>query len=274
MSKTKWIIVLLIVLAMLELGGVGFITYWRQWFWQAVQDKQYHLFWIYIMQFSGAALALCLISGYSSYFINRLSNLYRSEMTHSALEHLEPDLENYNQRIQEDCKIYPQLSIGLIRLFLSAIVQIGFFLFVICQSLPFWYCLVPIAYSIIGTLFASRVAKPLVKLNYDVQNLEASFRNDLTIVRYLPTSALNVVMFKVLKRLTMFQSFYNQITVIVPYLLLSPLYFTGGMHFGVFMQVSSTFNSVTDQFSGAINSFSDINQYLACRRRLKECRIL
>jgi ABC-type uncharacterized transport system fused permease/ATPase subunit len=84
----------------------------------------------------------------------------------------------------------------------------------------------------------------------------------------------NYKLFVKTKYLQYFQSFYNQITVIIPHLILIGLYFTGRITFGIFMQVASSMAEIINNLSFILNSFSEINRFLSCRRRLKELQII
>lgn len=270
---------LLIKLGICLLGEIGLVSYlaiWRESFWNAVSLKDSHSFVIQLTYFTIVVLLLVLITGLTSYLINYISLLSRYKLTRKALKIKENlgNIEGYRQRIQEDCRDYFQLSWTLgSQLFSNAVKFIIFSIIIIKQSSIFnlIFCLI---YVIIGTYIANKVAKPLISLNYNNQLTEAVFRQDLRKTLLSKLYINNMSIFIRMKYLQYFQSFYNQITVIIPLLFLSYPYFTGKISFGVLMQLSACIGSVIDYSSYFINSFDIINRWLSCKKRLKEINLI
>ncbi|MEK7919803.1 SbmA/BacA-like family transporter, partial [Burkholderia contaminans] len=71
-------------------------------------------------------------------------------------------------------------------------------------------------------------------------------------------------------RLTFVLSFYGQIAIIFPLVVAAPRYFAGAFSFGVLMQISSAFGTVSDSFSWFINSYSTLVEWRATVNRLRE----
>ncbi len=269
----KWSIILLIVLIALEISGISFLAIWREWFWNAVEKKELYLFIKYLLEFAGVALALVFVSGYKSYLINIVSLLQRTELTDKALATV-TKVEGFEQRIQEDCKSYPLLSLTLSSTLLSSFIQTLVFCAIIVHQSSLHNLIWAIVYTTIGTFIAGRIAKPLIQLNYDNQKTEAAFRQDLTPMSYAITYANNLALYVQLKWLQYYQAFFNQITVIIPLLILSPSYFGGMISFGVLMQLASCISEVINQGSFFVNNWQDINRWLSCKRRLQEINII
>lgn len=282
--KNKLYISCLIILLVADCIVGAWIAEWRSAYWQSLIDKQFQLWMFYIGQFIIAALISCGISGWSQYLGNIIGLHYRTKLTRKALK-----LNNFNaieggaQRIQEDCLMYPQLFLRLATEGIKAFVMIFVFATIILIQLPFWYAIIGFVYAIIGTLLATKIAKPLINLNYLNQVFEARFRSLLQKLSdkiqkyktsYVDVHQNNIKMFRRLKVLQYFQSFYNQITIIIPHLLLLFVYFSGKITFGVFMQLASSFAELINNLSFFINSFDMINKWLSCKRRLKELNII
>jgi putative ATP-binding cassette transporter len=285
LSKYKWYVLGVILLVLGECVLVGGIGVWREYFWQSVQDKDLNKFILYVGEFTLMALAACLISGYTTYLISYLSLLVRTDLTKIALTKPYQAIEGGEQRVQEDCYNYPFYAVTLLVGILRNTLVFGTFVVIITIQVGPMYLLLPIIYTLVGTGIAGWIAKPLIKLNYMMQVVEAQFRREvlkrasdyigiLRTTHYNDVFHTNKRLFITTKKLSYFQSFYNQITVIVPYLILCPLYFGGKIVFGVFMQVASSMNHVIDSLSYIINSFNDINNWLSCRRRLQELGVL
>ena len=70
------------------------------------------------------------------------------------------------------------------------------------------------------------------------------------------------------KQLTFFTQSYSQASVIFPYLMVSPVYFSGAMQLGGLMQTASAFNSVQTALSYFVTAYQSIAQYRAVVTRL------
>jgi putative ATP-binding cassette transporter len=71
------------------------------------------------------------------------------------------------------------------------------------------------------------------------------------------------------KKLTFFTQSYSQASVIFPYVMVSPVYFSGAMQLGGLMQTASAFNSVQTALSYFVNhAYRSIAQYQAVVQRL------
>lgn len=265
----------LVILVLVDCGLGAFIGVWREGYWGALEAKQFNLWLWYISQFSVVALISCLISGWSSYIGNIIGLHYRTKLTRKALKiHHNIEIEGKQQRIQEDCMNYPQLLIFLITGLFKSLVMICVFMTIIFIQLPYWYVIIAFLYAVLGTYLASKIAKPLINLNYLNQAVEAKFRQFLTKINYKSAHRNNIEIFKRLKFLNYFQSFYSQITVIIPHVLLLFVYFSGKITFGIFMQVAASIAELINNLSYFVNSFDDINRWLSCRKRLKEMQVL
>lgn len=258
----------------LECSLSGYIAYWREPFWNAVQTKNLSQFIWYIGYFTIAASIICYVSGKNQFLQSNTALYYRNKLTNKALKMPSNIVEGQGQRIQEDCYNYPWYSISLFLGFAKNIIMLFTYLTILVYQLGFYYLLFPIAYAIIGTYIASKLAKPLINLNYLHQVVEAKFRQVLTKMNYIKAHRNCYDLFKTTKNLSYFQYFYNQITVIIPYLILAPLYFGTTLTLGIFMQCASSMNSIIDCMSYFINSFNDINLWLSCRKRLKELKVI
>jgi putative ATP-binding cassette transporter len=293
--KFKWYILSIIILILLEVSLVGGIGYWREFFWNAVQKRDLHQFIVLLLYFIIMALGACIVSGYTTYLNSYLALLIRTDLTSMTLNKARTYItvkikaEGFEQRIQEDCYMYPFYMISLLIGILRNSLVLAVFVGIIWYQVGIHYVLLPTYYVLMGTFIAYGLAKPLIYLNYMNQCLEANFRQLIAKIKGLTLSMAEQIkanddykevfnnnhnLFKTTKKLTYFQSFYNQVTVIMPYLLLYSVYFSGKIGFGIFMQVASSMNHIIDSMSYLINSFNDINNFLACRRRLKEVNVI
>jgi putative ATP-binding cassette transporter len=145
-------------------------------------------------------------------------------------------------------------------------------------------------YAIIGTWVTHLVGRPLVKLNFDQQRYEADFRFSLVRLREnaeqvtllsgeeaeegrLRNRFANVVrnwygIMHRTKRLTFLTAGYNQVAIIFPFLVVSPVYFFGAMTLGGLMQVASAFGQVQSSLSFFVTAYTNIADWKAVLDRL------
>lgn len=270
----KKYITIVIVLSLIEIGLALYLTEWRHAFWDFVNNKQIKGFTTQLAIFTVVALVLCFVSACSSYAGNLAAIKWREKLNSQLFVVRESRIENINQRIQEDCREYPSLLINLMCGFGKSIVYIFVFsIFLVC-SFSALYLIYILAYSIIGTLVARKIAMPLIKLNYESQKVEATYRNNLEIGNFNDCIRIMFGVAKKTKHLNYFQTFYGQVAVIIPIIIVAPDYFLGAMTIGALMQTTSIMSTILDNLSFGVNSFDSMNRFLSCRKRLKEIRKL
>ncbi|MFA8395092.1 ABC transporter ATP-binding protein/permease [Burkholderia ubonensis] len=214
--------------------------------------------------------------------------------------------DNPDQRITDDLQSFATTTLALSLDLLSTVVTLVSFITILWSlagALTFTLGATPIAipgymvwaaalYAVVGSLIIQKVGHPLVSINYQQQRVEADFRFGLIRVRENAEqiafydgedtengNARNLFMrirdnwwrvMKYTKRLTFVLSFYGQIAIIFPLVVAAPRYFAGAFSFGVLMQISSAFNTVSDSFSWFINSYSTLVEWRATVNRLRE----
>jgi len=145
-------------------------------------------------------------------------------------------------------------------------------------------------YAIVGTFFAHWIGKPLIGLNFMQQRYEADFRfalvrdrengEEIALLRGEPAERQqldgrfrNVVgnFFQLMLRtkwLNFFQSGYIQIAIIFPYIVVSPLYFSGTIELGGLMATASAFGTVRAAFSFFVTAYDTLANWKAVVDRL------
>ena len=68
-------------------------------------------------------------------------------------------------------------------------------------------------------------------------------------------------------------NFFEQLMVIIPYLIMAPGLFTGLITLGILVQVSNTFNKVCKSFSIFIYNWIAVTELRLIHKRLKEFEI-
>jgi vitamin B12/bleomycin/antimicrobial peptide transport system ATP-binding/permease protein len=223
---------------------------------------------------------------------------------HYRMQLLGDAADNPDQRIADDLQMFVQntLSIGL-GLLNSCVTLCSFVvilwtlseeaplhLFGASFAIPGYLVWAALIYAIIGTWLTHLIGWPLIPLNFQQQRYEADFRFNLVRTRenseqiaalhgeaaererHLNRFSLIVgnwlAIMQRQKQLTFFTQSYSQASVIFPYLMVSPAYFSGAMQLGGLMQTASAFNSVQTALSYFVNAYRSIAQYQSVVQRL------
>lgn len=270
----KKYIAFLIIFAIVEIGLALYLTVWREHFWDAITAKQHVEFVSQLGVFLGVALVCCFVSGISGYLVSLTSIKWRGILNTRAFAVRESRAENVNQRIQEDCARYPELMLNLGYGTCKAVMYVIVFSISLVISFNAWFLLILLCYTILGSFVTSLIAKPLIKLNYEQQRAEATYRNSLTINNFSDCISLMLGIAKRTKRLTYFQTFYMQIAVVIPLLMISPTYFSTTMTVGTLMRFNSLGGTILENLGYGISSWGSINMLISCKRRLKELGVI
>jgi putative ATP-binding cassette transporter len=150
-----------------------------------------------------------------------------------------------------------------------------------------WAALV---YAIVGSALTHLVGRPLIGLDFNQQRFEADFRFSLVRLR---ENSEGVALYRgereehsglrqrfdavignwwklmlKQKQLTWLTSFYGQLAIIFPLVVVSPRYFAGQIQLGGIFQISSAFGQVQGALSWFINAYSQFAVWKATVDRL------
>src|SRR5262245_49907451 len=225
------------------------------------------------------------------------SNPYRMQLSADGVD-------NPDQRIAEDIKLFVSNTLSLGTGLLGAIVTLGSFtvilwglsnaapltLFGHAVAIPGYLVWVAILYAVVGTSIAHLIGRPLVNLDIEQQRREADFRAGLVSVR---ENAEQIALLKgepaerrrlmarfakvrdnwiaIMSRqklLTFFTAGYSQVQVIIPILVAGPAYFAGAIGLGGLMQTASAFGRVEGALSFFVKGYSQLAQWKSVIERL------
>ncbi|WP_321915902.1 ABC transporter ATP-binding protein/permease [Paraburkholderia sp. J11-2] len=214
--------------------------------------------------------------------------------------------DNPDQRISDDLQSFATTTLSLTLDLLSTVVTLISFITILWTlagaltitlggtplAIPGYMVWAAALYAVFGSVVIQKVGHPLVSINYQQQKVEADFRFGLIRLREnaeqialydgMDTERGNAQglfqhirdnwwrVMKYTKRLTFVLSFYGQIAIIFPLVVAAPRYFAGAFTFGVLMQISQAFGTVSDSFSWFINSYSTLVEWRATVNRLRE----
>jgi len=224
-------------------------------------------------------------------------NHYRMQLLGDAAD--TPD-----QRIAEDIQMFIERTLTIGIGLLSSIVSLASFfaiLWVLSAEAPLtllgqtwripgylvWAAMI---YAAVGTLLTHLIGRALIGLNFNQQRFEADFRFNLVRVRENSEQIallggeraerdrlmdrFGAIMGNWLaimsrtKQLTFFTASYNQISIVFPYIVVSPAYFAGHIQLGALTQTASAFNSVQTSLSFFINVYRQLAEWRAVIDRL------
>ena len=223
---------------------------------------------------------------------------------HYRMQLLGDAADNPDQRIAEDLQLFTQNTLSIGTGLLNACVTLGSFVVILWRlsdaapvhlfGLPFvipgylvWAALI---YAVIGTGFTHWLGWPLITLNFRQQRFEADFRFNLVrsrenseqiaslhgeaaererhLDRFGGVVSNWMAIMQRQKKLLFFTQSYSQASVIFPYVMVSPAYFSGAMQLGGLMQTGSAFNSVQTALSYFVTTYRTIAEYQAVVTRL------
>ncbi|WJF90597.1 ABC transporter ATP-binding protein/permease [Paraburkholderia bonniea] len=214
--------------------------------------------------------------------------------------------DNPDQRISDDLQSFATTTLALTLDLLSTVVTLISFITILWSlagaltimlgstpiHIPGYMVWAAALYAVVGSLVTQKFGHPLISINYQMQRVEADFRFGLIRLRENAeqiafydgmsteeASARNLFarirdnwwrVMKYTRRLTFVLSFYAQIATIFPLAIAAPRYFAGAFTFGVLIQISRAFGTVSDSFSWFINSYSTLVAWRATVNRLRE----
>jgi putative ATP-binding cassette transporter len=263
--------------------GVGVsvgINSWREKFMQSIRDLNYVNFGWLILIFTGIAFIGVFTYAFQTYYQKKAEFSIRESLYNFLIIdiHESPAILKA-QRLQEDTRYFSELVVFISTSLLDALLKLLSFSIVIFTVAPIWVILFILIYTIIGTYLSKRVSKPLVDLDYTQEQIEGKFRTNLAYaidnketLPPLDIIKLNWIQLATkLKQLALFQSSYNQLTNIIPFVVLSPLYFkTKTLDIGGLWKIADAMGVVLDSLAIVINRRENLTKLEAVTKRLEE----
>jgi vitamin B12/bleomycin/antimicrobial peptide transport system ATP-binding/permease protein len=225
------------------------------------------------------------------------ANHYRMQLVGDAAD-------NPDQRIAEDVKSFVDYTLQIGAGVLSSVVSFWSFvviLWVLSEQAPLhlfgsqfaipgylvWTALI---YAAFGTALTHLIGWRLIPLNFQQQRFEADFRFNLVrtrenaeqiaalrgeaaererhLGRFSPVVDNWMAIMGRTKLVNFFASGYGQVSIIFPFIVVSPAYFAGAMQLGGLMQTASAFDSVQKALSYFISNYQSIAEWRAIIDRL------
>lgn len=223
-----------------------------------------------------------------TWLTNHIFDKYLAKRNYYRINN-DSSIDNPDERIAQDVKDVTRTALTLLLTLLSSVVTLFSFI-TILWTISHTLVGIVIGYAIVGTTVTILFARKLVTLKFNQLKKEANFRYNLIHVRNNVESIAfyqgeqeeaksvkerfmdAVKNFNALigwqRNLGFVTTGYNYLVVLIPALIIAPLYFAGKVPFGAQTQADLAFGQILAALSLVVASFDDITAFAAQVRRL------
>ena len=252
--------------------------------------------WIYLATF---AITIPL-AAYYRYTEDRLGLNWRDYLARTLMQRYfynrayyrllsSTEIDNPDQRISEDARNFTVTALSFVLIIINSVIQIVGYAGVL-WSISHTLVGVLMGYAVGGTLVAFLIGKRLIGLNYLQYEREADFRYGLVRVRDNAESIAfyrgerrelrdlraklggvvgnMLVLIRWNRNLAFFTTGYNSLALILPMLIVAPLFLQGKVEFGKITQASAAFATFLAAVSLVITQFERLSAFAAGVTRL------
>ncbi len=284
-NKHRLSLGLFVLILFIEVGLTVAIPNWRGYFYGLIEAKQVALVANGCWLFVGLIGSLVLIQSLKGWLKAKIGLGLRSVVTDILLlkwnksnELVRNKLSFPDQRINEDAKLCTVLSLGIVsECLISGLIVI--YLVISMENLLLLAA--AFAYIVIFIALSMLFKKPLVGADIDLQVAEADQRFTLSKMVLSPDEAQDLTSkFKVITHTytryirlllgyNLFNGLQNGLSVLVPFLILLPMYFTGDINFGILMRDVAAFELIVLNATILLNLYSQLITMFASWHRVK-----
>ena len=291
-----WAVLGMLLLLSFTVSGLNVvISYVGRFFQTALAQKDAPTFWRFLYVYASVFVIGTPIVVLYSYIRKKLGLFWREWITETFISNYlknrayyeltaNRDIDNPDQRLAEDLKEFTITSLSFLLIILGAVIDLFAFTGIL-WSISKLLSVILLVYAFFGTLITVLIGKRLVGLNYNQLRKEANFRYGLIHIRDNAESIafyqgetgekeqIHKRFFQVLKNfnfligwqrnLDFFTTGYNYLVVILPALIVAPMYFAGKVEFGQISQASFAFSQVLGAFSIIVQYFDSISAFAA-----------
>ena len=218
----------------------------------------------------------------------RIVRRYLADETYHRLN-VSGEVANPDQRISEDVRAFTVTTLSFALMAFNSAFTVVAFSEVLWTISPLLFGVAAL-YAASGSLFTIVLGRPLIRLNYDQLDKEASFRSGLIHVRdnaetirlaheegAQTTKLLDrlddlVANFRKItsinRNVGFFTTGYNWMIQIIPALIIAPAFIEGKIEFGVITQSAMAFSTLVAAFSLIVTQFQSLSSFAAVVARL------
>ncbi len=287
-------------------------SFWYNGFYSSMQNLDGKAFWFMLFVFSVLAtihvaraltnfyLQQAFLIRWRTWLTNSLIERWLGKQAYYRSQFVAESADNPDQRIQQDVESFVNSSLSLSMGLLDAVVSLFAFTIILWNlsgalallgiEIPRAMVFMVYAYVIIATVFAIKIGRPLIALNFLNEKLNANFRYALVRLREygesiaffrgetverdnLLTRFAGIIanMWAIIFRSLKFQGFnlaISQAAVVFPFIVQAPRLLSKQITLGDVMQTSQSFGQVQDALSFFRTSYDNFAGYRAVINRL------
>lgn len=299
-GKARGMLTLLLVLSVAYTGVLVLISFAARDLMTAIESKDAHAYWNSMGRYAATFVLAILINVFSRWTQQSLALLWREWMTQHLIKRYfnnrayyrlrgSESIDNPDQRISEDVRNFTVDSLYYALMVVNSVMTlIGFF--GVLWSISGLLVTVAFVYAAFGTFMCFVIGRRLVGLQYEKYQKEADFRYGLVRIR---DNAESIAFYRGEKRehrdlihrlaaivgnmrsiitwnrnLGFFRNSYDYLALLLPILIVAPMFMNGSKPFGVVTQTIESFAQVLAAVSIIANNFEDLSTYLAGIQRI------
>lgn len=314
-TRTLQPIIYFVIIVFFNLLSVRLDILFSEWYkamYNALQKMEESIFWIQMIVFCVLATVHMANVLLTYYLTQRFTIQWRTWLNEQMVEkwtnnqayyktqYVYNQLDNPDQRIQQDVQSYVSSSISFATGVISAVVSIVAFTIILwglagpmtIAGITISHAMVYFVfmYVLVTSVFAFKIGRPLINLNFANERLTANYRYSLIRIKeYAESIAFfrgekmeksvlfqqfdriiqNVwqMVFRTLK-LSGFNFVVSQVSVVFPFIIQASRYFSKQIELGDLIQTAQAFGKVQSALSFFRNSYDDFAGYRAVLDRL------
>ncbi len=243
----RWVYIwstLLVITISLEIAATIVIPGWRTYFFNEVELKNMNGFLIGLGYFGVLSITFAIAQGFKVFIEKRLSLVLRKSvikvLKKKWFTNIHSNLDNPEQRIAEDSRSMTEYLLEVsTEIVISAVIVVGLIISMIHSHSVL--LIGSLVYTLVAGLIASRFYRPMIDRDKCLQRQEAVFRYGLSEIRmdntpkwvsFKPIIQSYKKYISLLFGYQVFNRAQSNLTPIIPYIILIPLFFSGSITLG------------------------------------------